>query len=67
MPCKRLENCLFLQKYKDELGATGYQLIIEHYCKGPLVERCARLEFENTKREKAPDNLSPTGVRLYGH
>lgn len=67
MPCKKLEACPFFQMHKDELGATDYQLIIEHYCKGPLMGRCARLIYESTRGEKAPDNLSPTGVSLYGH
>ena len=67
MPCEKLEKCPFFLKYKDELGATDYKLITEHYCEGHLMERCARLAYERSKGEKAPDNLSPTGVHLYGY
>lgn len=67
MTCENLEKCPFFQKHRDELAPTGYQLLVENYCKGALMERCARLEYESTKGEKAPANLSPTGVSLFGY
>jgi hypothetical protein len=67
MPCEKLEKCPFFEKHKDELTPTDYQLMVDYYCKGTLMKHCARLVYESTMDEKAPANLSPTGVSLYDH
>lgn len=61
MSCDKFDACLFCQRYKDVLGSADYSLIVESYCKGALLSRCARLVYEKTNGEKPPVNMSPTG------
>jgi hypothetical protein len=61
MICEKFETCSFFQKYENELGSTQYQLLVENYCHGALMRRCARLIYEKEKGEKPPVNFSPIG------
>ena len=62
MSCERLEICPFFDKYKDNLAPPDYQLIIESYCEGALMNQCARLVYEKTKGAKPPVNMLPSGA-----
>ena len=64
MLCERLNKCSFFKKYKEDLAPTDYQLLMENYCKGALMSRCSRLEYEQKNGHKPPDNLSPIGEYL---
>jgi len=62
MTCEKFEKCAFFKNHKNALGSPRqYQLLVEHYCHGPLMCRCARLTYEKEKAEKPPVNLSPIG------
>ena len=62
MSCEQLETCPFFDKYKEDLAPPDYQLIIESYCKGALMDKCARLVYEKTKGEKPPNDMMPSGA-----
>ena len=62
MSCERLETCPFFEKYEGILEQRDYQLIIESYCEGALINQCARLIYEKTQGEKPPVNMLPSGA-----
>ena len=64
MTCEKLNTCPFFKKYREDLAPTDYQLLMENYCKGALMSRCARLQYEQKNAQKPPDNLSPIGEYL---
>jgi hypothetical protein len=62
MICEKFEKCAFFKKHKKVLGSPQqYQLLVENYCHGALMRRCARLIYEKEKGEKPPVNFSPIG------
>jgi hypothetical protein len=64
MICERFSNCPFFKKHREDLAPTDYQLLMENYCRGALMSRCARLKYEQKNGHKPSDNLSPIGEYL---
>ena len=64
MVCEKFDKCPFFQKYKNVLVSADYKLLMENYCHGALMSRCARITYQKNTGEKPPDNLSPIGELL---
>jgi hypothetical protein len=67
MICERFNKCPFFQKYKDGIGSIQYKLFADSYCRGVLMDVCKRLAYEESRGEKAPDNMSPDGYMIKHH
>ena len=62
--CENFIGCPFFQKHKDYLDPSDYELLVENYCKGPLMSRCERLRYEKLHGHKASANMLPSGEHL---
>jgi hypothetical protein len=61
--CELLEKCGFFKKYRS-VDNEVCETLIAMYCKGSMMDKCKRKEYQNEHGEPPLDDMLPDGEMI---
>ena len=58
--CELLQSCGFFKRYST-MEDPIRRRVIRQFCKGPMMEQCARKRYHRDHGEPPPDEMMPSG------